>query len=1281
MLIILIQNFPLSAGSIIAWGLNDNGQANVPSGDNYVAIAAGEYHSLALDSDGFIEAWGLNSSAQLSVPADSNNVAIAAGGYHSLAIKSDGSLTGWGDDTYLQASCPADNDYIAVAAGRFHSLALKSDGSLLGWGFNANGQTDVPSGTDYVAVAAGNYHSLALRSNGSLAVWGSDLFNQAEIPTGSLYAAIAAGAGHILTINDESSLIGWGNDYHGQATAPTGYFIAIAAGESHSLAVTDSGSLIAWGDNASGQTSAPLDDGYIAVAAGKYHNLVLTGANSITLTSPDGSENWFNSETEIIAWQSSGDIPVVMIEYSVDSGQSWQSVFADDVIYMINSGSYSWTVPDKISDSTLVRISAAHNPAVGDAVDSVFTIHPRPMTCVVTGLGTLGGADSYGNSINDNNVIVGYSSNASDIFRAFSWQSQVITDLGALGGNVSIANDVNNIGVVAGESYTAVANIRGFLWKDSQTIELGALSWLNSMAYGVNSNETVAGASQTEDGVYHAFYWNDLNGNSQDDPNEMVDLGAGCANDINESGWIVGKLLNSDGSYHAALWCDADADGVIDLDDTDEMVDLGTLGGSSSQAFSINDAGVIVGESLVESGHTHAFIWRDNQMTDLGAVSGHLYSYAYSINNDGYIVGASAYDVNYDSTAVIWDPDNNITILYDSLPVDSGWNKLNSASAINVAGKITGWGTTDAAQMRGFLLEPAYNLELIQPTGGVITSDVGTGGFADQTAITLTAGATAGREFVGWTGTDDDSVTANPLALTLYHDLTVSAQFTVSSHSLATSSLGGGSVTPTAGVYDYGSVVTLTAIPDVNYHVSSWHGTDDDASVSNTNIVTIDSDKNVYVQFAVLTKTLTTVVTQGAGTVAPSGVNAYNINSNVVVTAVPDENHTFNGFYDENDNLISAESSIEMLMTDDVTVSVKFDPMPVTLTVTVIGSNGEVMPETCECFKGQVIALTARPEYGYRVKKWFGTDDDNSVEGANSVTMDGSKIVTVEFETDFSPMNITRCTVKAGNDRSDPRDSFIISGTNFAAVDTDITQSDSIVVEIYNVISETPVYYERITHDPTKLRNGMITYVGARGRISLLRLNLNRMTFDVKASDVSLAGLLSPMILRISAGNYIGAAVAADSADDLTAMGVSVRQFSDVLNGSQEAPFSFAAGYTDKLQIDFWRFRSGRAVNTDMLMVRGKIALVDPDDDLTDTDFTVTAGDFTHILSAENFSHFGGKLRYRSPAGTAPTVRASFDIERQSFNLFIHKSDFQTQAAPAQINIAFDEFDETAQLQ
>ena len=60
-----------SDGSVVAWGLNTNGQCNVPAlpaGLTYVQVAAGDYHTVARRSDGSVVAWGRNDTGQCNAP-------------------------------------------------------------------------------------------------------------------------------------------------------------------------------------------------------------------------------------------------------------------------------------------------------------------------------------------------------------------------------------------------------------------------------------------------------------------------------------------------------------------------------------------------------------------------------------------------------------------------------------------------------------------------------------------------------------------------------------------------------------------------------------------------------------------------------------------------------------------------------------------------------------------------------------------------------------------------------------------------------------------------------------------------------------------------------------------------------------------------------------------------------------------------------------------------------------------------------------------------------------
>jgi alpha-tubulin suppressor-like RCC1 family protein len=292
---------------VVAWGWNDYGQTDVPSGlRNVVAIAAGGEHSLALTAEGQVMAWGDNHNGQTDVPSGlSNVVAIAAGATHNLALTADGQVVAWGGarnrlgswPNYGQVDVPGGlSNVVAIAAGVTHSLALTADGRVVGWGDNYtrgfftywSGQAIVPAGlSNIVAIAAGYDHSMALAANGQVVVWGNNDTGQLDLPGGlSNVVAIAAGNGVSMAMTAEGGFLEWGWQ-GGQSNSPSGLnqVVDCHGGIYHTVVLTAEGRLLAWGGDDIytvtyyDVTNTPSTSGKaVAVAAGDYHNLALIGS-------------------------------------------------------------------------------------------------------------------------------------------------------------------------------------------------------------------------------------------------------------------------------------------------------------------------------------------------------------------------------------------------------------------------------------------------------------------------------------------------------------------------------------------------------------------------------------------------------------------------------------------------------------------------------------------------------------------------------------------------------------------------------------------------------------------------------------------------------------------------------------------------------------------------------------------------------------------------------------------------------------------------------------------
>ncbi len=269
----------VEAARIRAWGWIDEETYPVPEGDDFVAIAAGASHNVALREDGSLAQWGPGIDPKWPMPEDKDFVAIAAGHRgDALAIRSDGSLVLWGPSH----TAPEGSNYIAVGLGVENLVALDDEGGYTQRGHCNSMNCWLPPPSNYIAINVEGYVTAGLRADGSVA---SAYLITDGVPSGSDFVAVAAGWMHVLALREDGTLAAWGaGSESGTLDVPMANdFVAIAAGEDFNLALRADGSLTAWGRDSVGQLDVPSGSGFVAISAYAATGLALEVPEPSTL--------------------------------------------------------------------------------------------------------------------------------------------------------------------------------------------------------------------------------------------------------------------------------------------------------------------------------------------------------------------------------------------------------------------------------------------------------------------------------------------------------------------------------------------------------------------------------------------------------------------------------------------------------------------------------------------------------------------------------------------------------------------------------------------------------------------------------------------------------------------------------------------------------------------------------------------------------------------------------------------------------------------------------------
>jgi probable HAF family extracellular repeat protein len=271
--------------------------------------------------------------------------------------------------------------------------------------------------------------------------------------------------------------------------------------------------------------------------------------------------------------------------------------------------------------------------------------------------------------------------------------------------------------VVVGLNLSSVAQAQRLVW-------LGSMGTPYAEARGVSHDGSAVAGWVGVASPHKAFRWTEGSG--------MEDLGSFSKRDAEawgisgDGGTVVGySFVGTSGSvYHAAVWR------------TNQMLDLGTLGGATSWARGANlDGTVIVGAAQLLDGFNRAFRWtQTGGMENLGVLPGAIRSVAWAVTPDGEtVVGWSGYQ-NLIHHAFRWTRQTGMVDLHDGSRYN--WSEADGVSADGTT--VVGAAETISGQQHAFRWTAQTGMQDL----GVLA---GSGTWSEAWAVSAD-----GRIVVGW---------------------------------------------------------------------------------------------------------------------------------------------------------------------------------------------------------------------------------------------------------------------------------------------------------------------------------------------------------------------------------------------------------------------------------------------------------------------------------------------------------------------------------------------------
>ena len=380
----------------------------------------------------------------------------------------------------------------------------------------------------------------------------------------------------------------------------------------------------------------------------------------------------------------------------------------------------------------------------------------------------------------------------------------------------------------------------------------------------------------------------------------------------------------------------------------------------------------------------------------------------------------------YNVTATV-DPANSGTISGNNSPYTYGSNVSLTANA-NPGFAFVNWTDEDAnvvstnanyqfaidgnrTFVAHFETEHYEITATANPAEGGSVEGAGIFDYGQQ--VTLTATANEGYEFVNWTEDEEEVSTTAEYSFTANQSRNLVANFQILTFSVTANAnpTEGGSVSiqeeNETGIYNYGTVLTITATPNEGFHFMQWN--DGVTDVQRTYTVNADAHFTAYfghdgVDEFVISATSNPVT---AGTIEGNGV--YEENAEVTITATANTGYTFAN-WTEGQDTVSTDATYSFTVTANRSLVANFTINTYSVTAVANPTEGgtvaiDVPSQNGVYDYGTSLVITATANEGYHFTQW----SDGVTEAQRSYTV----VADAEFVAYFAENVANEYTISA----------------------------------------------------------------------------------------------------------------------------------------------------------------------------------------------------------------------------------------------------------------------------